>query len=254
MALELADALRAEGLSVVEYPGWKGRGHGAMDGVRGVLGHHTAGPPLGNYPSLSTVVNGRPGLSGPLCNVGLMRDGTWICIAAGLAYHAGVGYLPFIPKDKGNNYMIGVEAESTGNGDWTVEQLVSYPKGVAAILKRYALTADKFAGHLEYAPTRKIDPALWPGGMNGFRDSVWRYLTGYIEIKKRIPEDPMYIFSGTRKALLSGPLMIEIGHTKGELDSITDATIRQGAIVQWVEASTFDDMLAQSKRYERVAP
>ena len=155
----LADVLRKAGLSVQELPGWQTRGHGAMSDVLGVLLHHTAGPAAGNYPSLAVVRDGRPGLDGPLANLGLARDGTWIVIAAGVSWHAGLGKATFCPADQGNQHLIGVEAESTGRGDWTPQQLNAYPRGVAALLAHLNLTASRAIAHREWAPSRKIDPA-----------------------------------------------------------------------------------------------
>src|SRR5206468_2519014 len=110
----LGDALRAGGLPVREIPGWRTRGHGAMSDVRGVLCHHTAGPASGVYPSERVVVQGREGLAGPLANLGLGRDGTWIVIAAGTAWHAGTGTISWCPANAGNGHLVGVEAESVG--------------------------------------------------------------------------------------------------------------------------------------------
>lgn len=174
----LADVLRSSGLSVVEVDGWRTRSAGSMQTPTGVLGHHTAGPAAGNYPSLGVVVGGRPDLAGPLAQLGLARDGTWFVIAAGRANHAGRGKLPWVPRDQGNRFLVGVEAESTGRGDWTTAQLDSYPRGVAAVLGHLGLAADRFAGHKEYAPNRKIDPFGWPGDMAGFRASVDDILGG----------------------------------------------------------------------------
>jgi hypothetical protein len=174
----LADALRAGGLAVREVGDWRARSAGTMQPPTGVLGHHTAGPAGGNYPSLNVVVNGRPGLPGPLAQLGLGRDGTGFVIAAGRANHAGQGVLPWAPRNRGNEFLIGVEAESTGRGDWTAVQLDSYPRGVAALLRHLGLAANRFAGHQEYAPARKIDPFGWPGGMPGFRGSVEHVLSG----------------------------------------------------------------------------
>jgi hypothetical protein len=176
------DVLRAAGVPVAQAPGWQARGHGEMSGCTGVLGHHTAGPARGNTPSYGVVVNGRPGLPGPLANLYLGRDGVWVCVAAGLAYHAGLGSLSWVPSGQGNNYLIGIEAESSGvlqNGqpDWTPAQLDSYPRGVAALLAHIGKNADRFAGHKEYT-SRKPDPAFWPGGMTGFRTTVAEHLAG----------------------------------------------------------------------------
>lgn len=171
--LDLAEALRAWGLTVYEEPGWRTRGADSLRDIRGILLHHTAGPASGNDPSKQVVRDGRPGLPGPLAQLYLARDGTWVTIASGLANHAGLGG-PWknVPKDQGNYYLLGVEAESTGYGDWTPAQLEAYPRGVAALLADFGLASDRAVAHKEWAPSRKIDPAGWPGDMGGFRNTV----------------------------------------------------------------------------------
>jgi hypothetical protein len=177
----LADALRAGGCRVDEgiVPDWKRRGHtdGGFSPI-GVLGHHTAGPVGGDYPSLGTVRDGRPGLPGPLANLGLTRSGVWFPVAAGRAWHAGAGSCRWVPRNDGNGHLIGIEAESSGRGDWTPAQLEAYPRGVAALLRDLGVGADRFIAHKEWAPGRKTDPAGWPGDMNGFRATVARILNG----------------------------------------------------------------------------
>jgi hypothetical protein len=177
----LADALRAGGCRVDEgiVPDWKRRGHtdGGFSPI-GVLGHHTAGPAGGDYPSLGTVRDGRPGLPGPLANLGLTRSGVWFPVAAGRAWHAGAGSCRWVPGNDGNGHLIGIEAESSGRGDWTPAQLEAYPRGVAALLRDLGVGADRFIAHKEWAPGRKTDPAGWPGDMNGFRATVARILNG----------------------------------------------------------------------------
>src|SRR3569832_3033240 len=79
------------GHKVAEVDGWQIRGRGEMGEVFGVLCHHTAGIRKGNMPSLRTLVEGRPGLQGPLAQLGLGRDGTYYINAAGRANHAGSG-------------------------------------------------------------------------------------------------------------------------------------------------------------------
>lgn len=174
----MADVLRGAGLPVREIAGWKTRGHGALadPAPLGVLAHHTAGPATGNYPSENVVVNGRTGLPGPLANLGLARDGTWIVVAAGQAWHAGRGSISWCPTDQGNSHLIGVEAESVGTrDDWTAQQRTNYPRGVAALLRHLRLPAERAIGHKEWAPGRKIDPAFWD--MNAFRGAVRTHLT-----------------------------------------------------------------------------
>jgi hypothetical protein len=171
----MADALRNAGLPVREVPGWQTRGHGQMGEILGVICHHTAGPASGDYPSEGVVVNGRPGLEGPLANLGLTRNGTWVVIAAGQAWHAGVGSISWCPANQGNAHCLGVEAESCGvRDDWSPQQRASYPRGVAALLSHFNLPASRAIGHKEWAAGRKIDPAFWD--MASFRADVAHWM------------------------------------------------------------------------------
>jgi len=87
----LPAALKEAGLKVALVDGWESRGRGDVGRIEGVICHHTAGPKVGNMPSLSTLINGRSDLPGPLSQVGLGRDGTYDVIAAGRCNHAGAG-------------------------------------------------------------------------------------------------------------------------------------------------------------------
>lgn len=154
---DLADACRKSGLTVTEVAGWRTRGHGSMTAVRGIICHHTAGARTGTYPSLAIVRDGRPGLEGPLSQLGLARDGSVLVIAAGKAWHAGAGSWPGL---SGNEDCIGIEAESVGNGrDWTAAQRDAYPRLCRALAQHYGVPASRVIAHREWAPTRKIDPA-----------------------------------------------------------------------------------------------
>ncbi len=174
MLTNLADVVRTSGLPVFEDPGWKTRGHGGMSGVKGVVCHHTAGPATGNSPSLSVVRSGRTGLAGPLAHIVLGRDGTAIIVAAGLAYHAGAGSGFGLPANGANAWMLGIEAESTGSvaGDWTPQQVNAYPRLVAALAAGYGFSLSMAIAHYEWAPTRKVDPRGFPGGMAAIRSGV----------------------------------------------------------------------------------
>src|SRR5262249_61505910 len=116
MALSLTwlpQVLLKAGLKVGEQPGWQERGRGDIGPVKGVMCHHTAGPPTGIMPSLGIVTNGRPDLPGPLAQLCLGRDGTYFVVAAGRANHAGVGNWQGLSR--GNSSFIGIEAENTGH-------------------------------------------------------------------------------------------------------------------------------------------
>src|SRR5215213_1376503 len=131
----LPEVLLGAGLKVAEVPGWRTRGRGDMGRVQGITCHHTANKRPGNYPSLALVRDGRSDLSGPLCHVGLGRDGTWYVVAAGRANHAGEGNYRGVSN--GNSQFIGIEAENNGVGEkWPGVQLEAYKHGCAAILKK----------------------------------------------------------------------------------------------------------------------
>lgn len=177
----LADALRAGGCKVVEQPGWKTRGTGGRFDPIGVLVHHTAGSCTGNLGSLGIVRDGRAGLSGPLSQLMLARDGVFHVIAAGRANHAGAGSAKWVPNNDGNRYLIGIEAESCGrhaDHAWTAAQLAAYPRGVAALLRHMGKTEANVIGHKEWAPSRKIDPAFWD--MHAFRADTRGWLRGAV--------------------------------------------------------------------------
>jgi hypothetical protein len=255
----LADALRGGGLPVCEVDGWRTRGHGAMADVRGVVCHHTAGAAKGDgvwaatrvagYPSLRVIVNGRTGLAGPLANLGLARDGTWVVVAAGQAWHAGTGSTPWCPAGTGNSRLIGVEAESVGTrDDWTREQREAYPRGVSMLLRYLKLPASRAIAHREWAPGRKIDPAFWD--MAEFRREVGRFLAppAVVVAAKTSPipvlrEDAMLIRSQPDKSkpdvvtgLLSGFNFVGLGRTETPSD---EEARKQGIPVIWVEYGTW---------------
>src|SRR5689334_8344946 len=131
----LPTVLGAAGLKVALVDGWENRGRGDVGPTFGVICHHTAGPKAGNMSSLSTLINGRPDLPGPLAQLGLGRDGTFYIIAAGRCNHAGNGIWQGLSN--GNTNFIGIEAENTGllnDVPWPEVQVEAYQRGVAAIL------------------------------------------------------------------------------------------------------------------------
>lgn len=180
----LADVLRSYGLTVVETAGWATRGYLSQDlkAVAGVLWHHTATNrnafTNADAPTLAMCINGRSDLAGPLCNIVFGRDGTVYLVAAGVANHAGAGSAEGIPTNEGNHYLVGIEMESSGIApwDWTADQLRVAPYLGAALEKAYGASLQ--LGHLEYSSQGKIDPAGWPGGMDGLRESINAVLSG----------------------------------------------------------------------------
>jgi hypothetical protein len=169
MLTDLAHVLRAAGLTVVEVPGWRTRGHGELVRVDTIVCHHTAtsAKAAGNYPSLAIVRDGRSDLPGPLCNLGLGRDGTVYVVAASLAYHAGT----VRQTTYGNAYSIGIEAEHDGISPWPPALLAAYARLCAVLAEHYQLPTSRVLGHKEVcAPVgRKTDPNT---DMDAFRAAV----------------------------------------------------------------------------------
>lgn len=167
-ATRLATVVRKAGLQVVEVDGWQTRGHGPLVAVKTVVCHHTAGPSASAdprpFPSLRIVRDGRYDqraerwvLRGPLCNLGLGRDGTVYAVAAGLAYHAG----QVRDASYGNAYSLGIEAENDGIGEaWPAVQRAAYARLCAALVVEYGLTSSRVLAHREVCSPvgRKIDP------------------------------------------------------------------------------------------------
>lgn len=169
--------LRSYGLKVQKVPGWRKRGRDGTFDPRGVMPHHTGSAKTsGNSPCLGIVTAGRSDLPGPLSNFLLARDGTIILVAAGRCNHAGYGGpIKGIPKDSGNAYLLGIEAENDGIGEaWTRVQLHAYAVLCRVVLERMNRTAYHTIAHREWT-TRKIDPTF---DMTRFRKRVRKVKKG----------------------------------------------------------------------------
>lgn len=164
----LADVLRAEGIKVVEYPGWKDRGHGDMETIWGVVAHHTGNNPPGNNPGY---IANHPSLG--LCSqIHLSRDGVATVVGVGVAWHAGSGSYPGLPTNGANERTIGIEAENNGTEGWSPAQYDAYVRCCAAILRKVGQPASHAIGHKEWAGAAQ---GKWdPGGMdmNKFRADI----------------------------------------------------------------------------------
>jgi hypothetical protein len=232
----LPTVLEDAGLKVAEYPGWPNRGVGNMGSVKGVMCHHTAGSANGNMPSLKLLAHGRPGLSGPLCQLGLGRDGTYYIVAAGRANHAGGGQWKGVTA--GNSSFVGIEAENTGlkTDKWPAIQLEAYQRGAAAILKRINQSAGMCCAHREYAlpKDRKIDP--YGIDMDAFRSEVARYMSAAVPsplipavdsqdrptLRRGAPSNPKFLIE-----LLQRKLGITGKKADGVFGPMTEAAVRE---------------------------
>jgi hypothetical protein len=166
-----ATVLRAAGLEVVEVAGWKGRDNGTeFADIRGLTVHHTAGSRTSSVSGeLNVLINGRPGLSGPISQFMVSREGVWYCVADGPANHNKTGFAG-PNKGYGNRSLIGVECQHSGGDEpWRPVQYNSVVKGVAALAKAYGFDEKTVAGHKEHQPGEKVDPTF---SMGKFRTDV----------------------------------------------------------------------------------
>ncbi|MFD4588253.1 N-acetylmuramoyl-L-alanine amidase [Streptomyces sp. NPDC058423] len=168
------DALRDEGLTVVQVGDWRthNRNHkGPWGPVHGVMIHHTA--TRGTADTVRICRDGYEGLPGPLCHGVIAKDGKVHLVGYGRANHAGLGdddvlraviaerALP--PDDEantdGNRHFYGFECENLGDGrdPWPEVQLEAVEKAAAAVCRRHGWNARSVIGHLEWQPG-KIDP------------------------------------------------------------------------------------------------
>lgn len=173
---QLATIARRTGYPVVEVDGWRTRGHGEQPQVLGIVCHHTAG-----WNDRHVVVNGRPGLDGPLSHFWLAKDGTIHVVAAGRCWHNA----PSTSPHHGNSTSLGIEAENDGKTPWPARQLDAYRRLCAELCKAFNLPASRVKGHKE-VNTGKIDPHSI--NMNTFRAEVARLITGRSPIPR---EDSM---------------------------------------------------------------
>lgn len=163
----LADVLRAEGVAVVEYPGWLRRGHGDLRDIRGVMVHHTGA----DTATASSIAHGRPDLGGPLSQLHIARDGTVTVVSCGVAWHAGTGRYDWLPADTGNWHTVGIECANSGTSPsaphrtgWPDVQYSALVRSCAAVIRRLGLGADRTIGHREYAGRTQ---GKWdPGGID----------------------------------------------------------------------------------------
>lgn len=174
---DLADVIRKHtSLRVIEEPGWKTRGHRGMTAYQATICHHTAGRPTEDnpYPSLKTVRDGRPGLDGPLAQLGLQGDCAVRVIAAGVCFHAGVVFETW----QNNDHALGIEAEHPGgDAPWDPEMYAAYVELCAGLEAGYAGRHGTWHGtwgHKEIAKPkgRKPDPTF---SMPALRAAVDRF-------------------------------------------------------------------------------
>ncbi|MFD1832396.1 N-acetylmuramoyl-L-alanine amidase [Streptomyces desertarenae] len=183
----LLQALRAEGVDVVEHTGWRVRARPASTGawgpINGVMVHHTV--TSGTSGSVDLCIRGHSSLPGPLCHLVISKDGQAHLISNGRANHAGRGdsgvlarvraedynrdslLRPARADTDGNARFYGFECINLGDGrdPWPEAQRDCIVRAAAAICRVYGWGARSVIGHLEWQPG-KIDPRTGSGGVD----------------------------------------------------------------------------------------
>ncbi|MGW3569083.1 N-acetylmuramoyl-L-alanine amidase [Streptomyces sp. NPDC000941] len=189
----LVNALRHEGVTVVEHPGWRTHnraGHGPWGPVYGVVIHHTV--TSGTDASVRICFDGYADLPGPLCHGVIDKDGRVHLVGHGRANHAGTGdpdvlraviaenYSNNPPRPNqnstdGNARYYGFECVNLGDGKdpWPNAQLDAIERTSAAICRAHGWTAKSVIGHKEWTNT-KVDPRGF--GMPDMRARIARRL------------------------------------------------------------------------------
>lgn len=252
-----AGGLRAEGLRVVEYPGWAShsRDHvGAWGPVHGVMLHHT-----GAYADERGIVaycrDGDVRLPGPLCHGVIDRAGTVHLVGYGRANHAGggdprvldrvvaedYGDRPPAPGEHegsagsvdGNRHFYGFECVNRGDGvqGWPGVQVDAMVRASAAVCRLHGWGEKSVVGHLEWSD-HKPDP----------RGLDMRVLRG------RVGER---LVSGGGGSVLSREDVRVILETDGILESPPDAADRDVNRF-WTLRSHVQDTTRRVRAVERV--
>ncbi|MFE0763669.1 N-acetylmuramoyl-L-alanine amidase [Streptomyces smyrnaeus] len=185
-AVRFLQALRDEGVDVVEVGNWRShnRNHmGSWGGVHGVMIHHTV--TRGTAATVRIVRDGYSGLPGPLAHGVIAKDGRVHLVGYGRANHAGLGDDDVLraviaeralPHDNeatvdGNRVFYGFECENMGDGEdpWPAAQLDAIERVSAAICRVHGWGARSVIGHLEWQPG-KSDPRGFT--MGSMRDRI----------------------------------------------------------------------------------
>jgi LysM repeat protein len=169
--LDLPDACRSGGLTVTTFDGWetRSRSSGGYDDLLGIGYHHDASS-AGSNDDNTDAYGWLNASDKPIGAMRLHRDGKLVVGAAGATNTMGKGgpltcSKGTIPLDKGNQFMIAIEAANNGVGEtWPKVQVDAYVNLVAALCKWYGLDPNRdIFGHFDYCapscPSRKIDPA-----------------------------------------------------------------------------------------------
>lgn len=176
--LWLADVLRAAGLTVHEYDGWRTRGLSTLGPVRGVICHGTAGRTDIQTDLRIIAISGSGTAAAPIAQLVLARDGVWWVVASGTCTGIKTGTAGPL-AGWSDDAVVQIEACHAKDEPWTEVQYRSYVRGVAALVAHrepgYDVPVERVVGHYEHQPLEKTDPWF---DMATFRRDVAAVLIG----------------------------------------------------------------------------
>ncbi|MFC8494701.1 peptidoglycan-binding protein [Streptomyces sp. NPDC057235] len=236
----LLAALRAEGVSVVEHPGWRthNRNHkGPFGPVHGVMIHHTV--TKGTATTVRICHDGYAGLPGPLCHGVIAKDGTVHLLSAGRANHAGPGDGDVLqaviaerpaPTDDeadtdGNRYFYGFECENLGDGKdpWPDVQLEAIERAAAAICRAYGWGERSVIGHLEWQPG-KTDPKGF--SMSSMRTRIAERLGDAVPEPPKKPTPPTP--APVKRPPFPGRSVFALGQSSPAIEALGRQLVKRG--------------------------
>lgn len=259
---QIVEALRDYGLTVVERPGWRTRGTRHPFIPIGQAWHHDAlSEAVSDARALQIVEEGRPDLSGPLCNGWIDSSSVVYLIAHGNANHAGWNEIDVIDRLRkglaplgdartdpdtdgivGNPYLWGWECRNAGDGIDVWDQLDAMERAGAALCDVNGWPAAANAAHRELT-ARKPDP-------RGFDMRAFRADIAHIQAEHHAPltatdplllsEGPMILIlrSGTENVLYDTASGFEL--PLGKAAEAADIASHTDAHLIEVERSAFD--------------
>lgn len=178
--LWLADVLRAAGLTVHEYDGWRTRGLESFGPIRGIVCHGTAGSWTSTDAGELRVIaiTGSGTASAPIANLYLSRSGAWWVVASGTCTGVKTGTAGPL-AGYSDDAVVQIEAQHASTEPWTDVQYRSYVRGCAALAAHKATNYDvpvaRIVGHYEHQPREKTDPWF---DMSKFRAEVAAVIEG----------------------------------------------------------------------------
>ena len=183
----IAELLRAAGLTVNEVGDWHERKRPGTFKPIGVMIHHTT-------PSnLNVLVHGDAKLPGPRCNFYIEKSGLVNVVSSGPANHAAHGAQVVLDEVKhgvaptatarvrglpdgpgGNSFFYGLENENRGDGvdPWPEVQQDAMARAAAALCQLHCWNENRVIGHKEWTRRKPVDPTL---NMSDFRARVARF-------------------------------------------------------------------------------